>query len=85
MLYLCWLMFRGGWQQTVINWPNTSAVMQVSMGWFYASGVFFAVFAFLFILVDLVKLVSGRLSDADLIGVSESDEMPRGEPEPAAK
>jgi hypothetical protein len=47
--------------------------------------VFFAVFAFLFILVDLVKLVSGRLPEADLIGVCESDEMPRGEPEPAAK
>jgi len=25
MLYLCWLMFRGSWAQTVINWETTSA------------------------------------------------------------
>src|SRR3954469_19642270 len=37
MLYLCWLMFRGAWQQTVINWGTSSAVMEVSMGYFYAS------------------------------------------------
>ena len=43
MLYMCWLMFQGGWQQTVINVGTTSAVMEASMAWFYASGVVFAV------------------------------------------
>src|SRR4051794_18781788 len=50
MLYLCWLMFRGAWQQTVINWGTESPVMGASMGWFYASGLFFSVFAALFLL-----------------------------------
>ena len=58
MLYLCWLMFQGSWQQTVINWGTTSAVMEASMGYFYASGLFFSVFAFLFILHELWKLVT---------------------------
>lgn len=85
MLYLCWLMFRGSWQQTVINWGTTSAVMEVSMGWFYAAGVFFSAFAFIFILSDFWKLLSGQLSESELIGVTESDDMPHGEPQPVAK
>jgi TRAP-type C4-dicarboxylate transport system permease small subunit len=85
MLYLCWLMFRGSWQQTVINWGTTSAVMEVSMGYFYVSGLFFSVFAFLFILSDLWRLLTGQLTEAELIGVTESDDMPHGEPVPATK
>jgi TRAP-type transport system small permease protein len=85
MLYLCWLMFRGSWQQTVINSGTTSAVMEASMGWFYAAGLFFSVFAFLFILLEFVKLVTGRLADDELIGVTESDDMPHGNPQPAGK
>lgn len=87
MLYLCWLMFRGAWQQTVINWGTTSAVMEISMGWFYASGVFFAVLAFLFLLNDLWRLVTGRLAESELVGITASDDRPHGNPEyePATK
>jgi TRAP-type C4-dicarboxylate transport system permease small subunit len=74
MLYLCWLLFRGSWQQTVINWGSTSAVMEVSMACFYASGLFFSVFAFAFLLSDFWKLVSGQLKESELIGVIESEE-----------
>ncbi|MBX3627193.1 MAG: TRAP transporter small permease [Rhizobacter sp.] len=80
MLYICWLMGRGAWQQTVINVDTTSAVMQLPMAWLYASGVVFAVLAGAFILIELVRLVTGRLSDAELIGVAESDDMPHGNP-----
>jgi TRAP-type transport system small permease protein len=83
MLYLCWLMFQGSWQQTVINWGTTSAVMEASMGYFYAAGLFFSIFAFIFILSDLWKLLSGQLSESELIGVTESDDMPHGDPHPA--
>ena len=82
MLYLCWLMFQGSWQQTVINWGTTSAVMEASMGYFYAAGLFFSVFAFLFILSDFWKLVTGQLTESELIGVTESDDMPHGDPHP---
>ena len=83
MLYLCWLMFRGSWQQTVINWGSTSAVMEVSMGYFYASGLFFSVLAFLFIFSDLWRLLTGQLRDSELVGITESDDMPHGDPQPA--
>jgi hypothetical protein len=31
MLFVCWLVFKGAWQQVKINWASTSAVMEVSM------------------------------------------------------
>jgi TRAP-type transport system small permease protein len=85
MLYLCWLMFRGSWQQTVINWGTTSAVMEARMGYFYAAGLFFSVFASVFILNDLWKLLTGRLAESELVSVTESDDMPHGQPQPAGK
>lgn len=85
MLYLCWLMFRGAWAQTVINWDTTSAVMQASMGWFYLSGVVFAVLAVLILVHELWKLATGQLSEEDLIGVRESDDMPHGDPRLTSK
>jgi TRAP-type C4-dicarboxylate transport system permease small subunit len=92
MLYMCWLMFRGGWQQAMINLKTTSAVMQASMAWLYASGVLFAVLGAVVIGNELWKLLSGQLKEEDLIAIRESEdeapspsELPRpiGETAPA--
>jgi TRAP-type transport system small permease protein len=85
MLYLCWLMFVGAWKQTVINWGTTSAVMEARMGYFYAAGLFFSVFAFLFLLNDLWRLLTGKLAEQELVAVTESDDMPHGNPQTAEK
>ncbi|HEY0819652.1 MAG TPA: TRAP transporter small permease [Rhizobacter sp.] len=79
MLYVCFLMGRGAWQQAVINLDTTSAVMQVSMAWLYASGVLFAALAGLFIAIELMRLFTGRLSDAELLGVTDSEDKPHAE------
>ncbi len=76
MIYMCWLMGRGAWQQTMINWDTTSAVMQASVAWFFATGVLFAVVAGAMLLMELWKLFTGRLPDEELISVTESDDMP---------
>jgi TRAP-type C4-dicarboxylate transport system permease small subunit len=76
MIYMCWLMGRGSWQQTLINWETTSAAMQASVAWFFAAGVLFAVVAGLILIHELWKLLTGRLSDAELVGVTASEEMP---------
>jgi TRAP-type C4-dicarboxylate transport system permease small subunit len=74
MLYLCWLMARGAWQQAVINSTTTSPVMDASMAWFYASGVMFSVLAALILVHELWKLVTGQLSQDELVAVKESEE-----------
>jgi TRAP-type C4-dicarboxylate transport system permease small subunit len=79
MLYMCWLMARGGWQQTLINYGTTSAVMEASMAWFYVSGVMFAVLAAIIIVHELYKLLAGKLDDSELVAVTESEDMPHGE------
>ena len=74
MLYMCWLMGRGAWQQTLINLETTSAALQASQAWLFASGLLFAVLAGLFLLHELWKLFTGRLDDAALVGPSAPEE-----------
>ncbi|HVZ46046.1 MAG TPA: TRAP transporter small permease [Ramlibacter sp.] len=76
MLWMCWLMFKGGWQQTVINYATTSAVMQVSMAWFNAGGVVFAALGAIIVVHELWQLARGRIEETDLVGVSESEDEP---------
>ncbi|WP_309678220.1 TRAP transporter small permease [Polaromonas sp.] len=79
MLFTCWLLFKGSYDQAVINWDTTSAVMEVSMSWFYASGMVFAVLASVIVLNDLWRLLSGQMADADLVLIQESEEAPHGD------
>ena len=75
MLFVCWLLFSGALAQTRINLETTSAAMEVSMAWFYASGVVFAVSAALLLVLDFLRLVTGRIGDDELIAVQESEEV----------
>jgi len=79
MLGICWLMFSGAWEQTKINYGTTSAVMEASMAWFYASGVMFAVLAALIFAHELWRLFTGQLSDSELVSVRESEDDPAPE------
>lgn len=82
MLFICALMLRGAWQQAVINWGTSSAVMEVPMAGLYGSGVVFAALAGLLVAHELFKLFTGKLAEADLVGVTASDDMPHGNPKP---
>ena len=86
MISLCWLMLQGALAQTKINMGTTSAVMEASMAWFYASGVVFAVLAALILAHELWKMFAGQLSEGELVGVreSEDDPAPHGQATPHA-
>jgi TRAP-type C4-dicarboxylate transport system permease small subunit len=72
------LLFKGAYQQTVINLGSTSAVMEVSLAWVYAPGVVFAVLGGLILLTELVRLLTGQMREEDLVMVQESEESPHG-------
>ena len=76
MLYCLWLLFKGSYDQSVINWDTTSAVMEVSMSWFYASGMVFAVLSAPILVGDLWRLLSGQNDDDHLVLMQESEEAP---------
>lgn len=78
MLYCLWLLFKGSYDQSVINWDTTSAVMEVSMSWFYASGMAFAVLSAPILLGDLWRLLTGQIDDEHLLLMQESEDVPHG-------
>ena len=78
MLYICWLVFAGSWEQTKVNLTSTSAVMEVSMAYFYATGLVFAVLGGLVLISHFLQLVTGQVPASELVGFSESEEVPHG-------
>ncbi len=82
MLFVCWLLFKGSYEQMIINWETTSAVMETSMAIFYGSGVVAAVSIAVILLHKLWCLFTGQLSERDLVGVRESEEEPIDVPAP---
>ena len=82
MLFVCYLLTVGSWAQVVINWDTTSAVMEVSMAYFYFCGVVLGVMGGLVLLESLWRFVTGRLPESELIGIRESEEEPVDVPAP---
>jgi TRAP-type C4-dicarboxylate transport system permease small subunit len=83
MLFVCWLLFKGSWDQMKVNLDSTSAVMQVSMAWFYGAGAAFAVLAGVMLLRDLLKLLTGRVKDSELMMIQESEDKPHADADAA--
>ena len=75
MLYVTWLLLVGSWEQTLINWDVAAPASGLSTGLFYGVGVVFAVSTGLVLIADLIRAVTGRLSEADLVMVKESEEQ----------
>jgi TRAP-type C4-dicarboxylate transport system permease small subunit len=82
MLFVCWLLFKGSYEQAVINLETTSAVMEASMAIFYGCGMVAAVSIAVILLNKLWRLVTGDLSENELVGVRESEEEPLDVPAP---
>lgn len=82
MLFICWLLFKGTLDQVRINWDTTSAAMEVSMALFYGCGMVFALSGGLILLNDFWRLLSGQLSDEELVGIRESEDVPHEEHQP---
>jgi TRAP-type transport system small permease protein len=85
MLGCCVLMFYGTWRQHHINATTMSPVTGLPMIWVYGVGYLASTVMGLLILGNLAKLVSGRITDSDLIQVhdSEDDAKVHLPPEPA--
>jgi len=74
MLFVCWLLFRGALDQTVLNWNVTAPSSGASLAWFYAAGVVFAVSSAVILADELIRLLTGRVRDEDLVIIRESED-----------
>jgi len=75
MLWVTWLLLKGSWAQSVINWDVEAPVTGASMAIVYASGIVFSVPAGLMLLVELFRTLTGRLRDDELVMVQESEDL----------
>ncbi|MBV7431349.1 MULTISPECIES: TRAP transporter small permease [unclassified Acidovorax] len=75
MLYITWLFFDGSWQQMKINWDVEAPVTGASMAIFYASGVVFSVCAGFLLTLQLLRVLTGKASEGELVMVKESEEQ----------
>jgi TRAP-type C4-dicarboxylate transport system permease small subunit len=74
MLYINWLLLEGSLAQARINWDVEAPVTGASMAIVYSAGVVFALSASIFLLVELWRALRGKLSDAEMVMVKESEE-----------
>lgn len=74
MLYATWLLLSGSWMQTLLNIDVPGAATGLSTGLFYGVGLIFAGSAMLLLLSDLWRVLTGRITADELIGVQGSEE-----------
>ncbi len=74
MIFIVVLLARGCWEQVKINWDSSAPSTGWSMAIGYLPGLVFAVLAGVLLLLDFWKIVTGRLSDDELVMVQESEE-----------
>ena len=74
MLYVIWLFADGSWQQTVINIDNRAPATGLSSGIYYGVGIFFCISAGVIIVYHLFQAITGRMSEAELIQIRESED-----------
>src|SRR3954447_5841793 len=75
MLFADWLLLSGSWRQTIINIDDRAPATGLSLGIFYFVGVVFGVSAGVLLLYDLLRVVLGHASEADMEAVKESEEL----------
>lgn len=74
MIYVTWLLLSGSIEQARLNLDVPAPVSSIPVAVFYASGIVFSVSALLLLAYSLLRLVTGRVSDAELLLVRESEE-----------
>jgi len=74
MLYATWLVFSGALTQTRINLSVEAPVTGASMAFVYATGVVFATLAAPLLLRNLWHVLTGHLSEADMVMIQGTEE-----------
>lgn len=74
MLFIVALLFVGALDQTRINWRVEAPASGLPMGVMHLAALVFAVLAAAVLLLGLWKVLAGKLSDAELVMIQESEE-----------
>ena len=75
VLVCCVMLFWGTWQQHEVNATTKAPVTEISMIWVFGVGYLTSVCIGLLALHKLWRIASGAITDAELIEISESEEV----------
>jgi len=78
ILLCCVILFYGTWAQHDINATTAAPVTGLSMIWIFGIGYVVSVCMSLMALWRLFLILSGRMTDAELVGIRESEEASPG-------
>ena len=75
MLGCCVMLWLGCWTQTVLNLDNRAPVSGLPVAVLYSVGLVSAVLMGITLVGNLWRVAMGRVSDAELIAIAESEEL----------
>lgn len=84
MLFICYLLLVGSWQQTLINVTTYSPVTGVSLAVFYSTGIVTSIGVAAYLLLNIYHAVTGRIDEKDLVMVAETADAEGAEAEAEA-
>jgi TRAP-type transport system small permease protein len=84
MLFVTAMFLKGSWAQTRINLETEAPVTGAPMAVVYAAGVVFAASALVLLARELWRVLSGQMSEAELVMVQESEDLAHLQEEAAA-
>jgi len=76
ILYALWLFAQGSWQQVIVGLNSRLPVTDISLAAFAAAGLVSAVAMGMLVIIDLVRLATGRLGPGELVQVREEADGP---------
>lgn len=74
MIFASVLMAKGSWTQMMINLHVSAPATGLSVGLFYGIGVVFGVSAIAILGHELLRALTGRVSDAEILAIRESED-----------
>lgn len=75
MLWATGLLIQGSWAQTLINLGTHAPASGLPVAVVYATGLFYGVSAGVILLWDLWRVITGQMSEDELVMVRESEEL----------
>lgn len=75
MLWCCYLFFVGSWRQTVVGLGTDMPATGISMAYHYATGLVMSVGIGVILIGNTWRILSGQATDAELIQITESEEV----------
>ncbi|MBS1155149.1 MAG: tripartite ATP-independent periplasmic transporter [Proteobacteria bacterium] len=79
MLWVCYLFFVGSWRQTVVGMGTDMPATGISMAFHYATGLVMSVGIAIILIGNTWRVLTGKATDAELIQVTESEEVETAE------